>query len=437
MKGARYSTFALVCCTLFFGACRKNDPQEEAPPISSYRTYELVCAAVKADPWGGQILLCKGSPVDRRTSFLQLMSAEGDLGPRIDLDVLPRTAENITFQQSELLYTDFAPLSDGSILVVGIGRQVEQEDRLHVIVHRVGRDGAPIGAPFRRYLTAGGSVHVNIDGATKDLDGLPRLRALCDLHPSGDLLLAARWETASAAGIRLFRFAIGGSTGAFAQADIVLTAPDDRLHALTCAPNGRVVVVTDAGLPGTSHTITAHGYQVSSTDWIGEGTGSLQDQGQTIINAEPQQMFWAGDSFVLVGTRPNTGDASVSKPFVARFGTATDISGEIRVLSGLSASDRTVACYCAAVVNGQMELLTQAHESSALPPFFDGDITSDLETVALGWPGLSLGTTSTLVSGQGLRAIGLFVQNGERVLIGSQHPYLNAGFIHTFRLVLE
>ena len=89
------------------------------------------------------------------------------------------------------------------------------------------------------------------------------------------------------------------------------------------------------------------------------------------------------------------------------------------------------------MVNGQMELLTQAHESSALPPFFDGDITSDLETVALGWPGLSLGTTSTLVSGQGLRAIGLFVQNGERVLIGSQHPYLNAGFIHTFRLVLE
>ena len=83
MKGARYSTFALVCCTLFFGACRKNDPQEEAPPISSYRTYELVCAAVKADPWGGQILLCKGSPVDRRTSFLQLMSAEGDLGPRM------------------------------------------------------------------------------------------------------------------------------------------------------------------------------------------------------------------------------------------------------------------------------------------------------------------------------------------------------------------
>ena len=83
-----------------------------------------------------------------------------------------------------------------------------------------------------------------------------------------------------------------------------------------------------------------------------------------------------------------------------------------------------------------MSLMLQRHETGALPPYFAGDITSDLVIADDG--GVSDAVEGRIIiPGQGLRAMGLFAKDGQRIVIGSQHPYLNAGYQHTFFLVLR
>ena len=50
---------------------------------------------------------------------------------------------------------------------------------------------------------------------------------------------------------------------------------------------------------------------------------------------------------------------------------------------------------------------------------------------------LNVREKTTVVQGQGLRGIGYFRSGGKRLVIGSQHPFLNAGYQHAFYMVLE
>lgn len=426
------STF--ICAVMIAGSllvsCKKDQPGPEGPPISAYRTYDLVTTAVKEDPHGGQVLLCKNTPIDRRNAFLQLVRPNGDFAQRIDFGSLPLRIENITFSAQELLITDFIPHPDGSFILVGIARQIDLNDRLHAVVYRLSRSGAVIGAPFRRFLAEDGVVITNVSDATQDLDGLPRIRALCGLLGHENLVVAARWETDDRAGVRLMRFALDNNNGAFLQGDIALPDADDRLHALACDVNNqRVILVADSSSAGTGFRTTVYERSVGPGSWTVELQKTLD-----ILNAEPQQLIFNNGDLLLLGYRPETGNPNKVKPFAVRIGYVPDLQNAavLDLFAGLP-----VTSYCAAYVNGGVELLTNTHQASAFQPFFDGDITSDLSVTTLSLPDLNPGNTSKVLPGQGLRPIGYFHTGGQRVVIGNQHPFLNGSYMHTFRLVIE
>lgn len=425
------------CCSFFalFSGCRKEVP-DTAPPLSVYRSYDRVAVEVRADPAGGQVLLCKSTPIERSTAFLQLMGAAGDLRQRIFFDQFPGTVENIAFQEDDRWYTDFLPHPDGSFYIIGLARQTQMAERIHLVVHHIDRNGGQIEAPFRRYIVDNGILEPNIDGAEQSINGLPRSRALGALVNDG-LVVAVRWETQDSAGIRLYRFPLGNTLQTTLQADLGLAGPSHRMHALACDPaTGETVLVFEDEANGNDHRVVVQKSTPGNTTWTTEWSVQL-DGPDFMLNAEPQQLQWRNGTYLLIGNQPRASDMNVIKPFVTHFTDEAEVNGNLKVLDGLAAADQPVAAYCANWWNGSVTLVTQVHEASALQPFFDGDITSDLVLTDLAWPGLEPVGSLTVIPGQGLRGIGLFVTGGERLIMGSQHAYLNTAVVHTFRAVVE
>lgn len=407
--------------------CTKEPAEVSPPPIADYRTYEHVPVSVKDAGDNGFALLCKDSPVERRTGYIQVLGADGTPGSRLELGALPTTVENIQFAPEALLYTDFAIAQDGSYYIVGTAVEADAEARLHLVVHHVDPQGNALDEPFRRYLTAHAVVVTNDEvDLRQDLNGLPRQRALCGLFANDDLVVAIRWETAEQAGVRLYRFPVQDNSGTVFIWDHVLEDPADRLQLLACDPATRATaLVVDKG------AIANHGTEIWTTspgpaDWqepVGAALG--------LQNAEPQQLFWDGTSFLIAGYLPGSNAPVV--PFVGR-GSGGGVV--VRDHSGLAEPGRAVTSYCMGQWDGAARMLVQSHEASTLSPYFAGDISSDLSLVDLNGD-LSAGTRMPLVPGQGLRAIGAFKKNDKRIIIGSQHPFLNAGYQHTFYLVLQ
>ena len=83
-----------------------------------------------------------------------------------------------------------------------------------------------------------------------------------------------------------------------------------------------------------------------------------------------------------------------------------------------------------------MELLVNVQEASTLSPYFLNDVSSDLVLAELD-PALGLISTQLIIPRQGLKPIGIFRVNGQRVIIGSHHPYLNPNLQHTFFLAMD
>ena len=155
----RFLVLAMITGSI---SCTKEVSEDVPPPITDYRTYDVVPVAVKM-AGEGYALLCKASPIERRASSVQLLAANGELGMRLDLDALPRRIENIDFEMEELLFTDFMPRPDGTFIVVGIGRQIAADNRSHMVVYQVAPDGTPIGSPSRRLLRDSTLVNTNDD----------------------------------------------------------------------------------------------------------------------------------------------------------------------------------------------------------------------------------------------------------------------------------
>ncbi|HRH36856.1 MAG TPA: hypothetical protein PK760_00840, partial [Flavobacteriales bacterium] len=189
----------IPCCAVLMSlgiACRK-EVVDSAPPITTYRTYDIVPVLVKEDPLGGYLLLCKNTPIDQRTAFVQFINDDGDPVSTLSFDVLPRTIENVSFDPQEIIYTDIVPRNDGSLLVIGLGRQVAVDNRAHLIIHAVDRTGHALFPASRRFLHGDAEWVVNpVNDARQDPNGLPRTKALGALT-GADLMVAARWETAA------------------------------------------------------------------------------------------------------------------------------------------------------------------------------------------------------------------------------------------------
>ena len=431
-------TIGLATFLLFMlaSACTKEALEIDAQGITDYRTYDWVPVNVKDAGSDGFALLCKNTQFERRTGFLRSLGADGSTGTAIDQNTLPTIIENVDFSRDELLYTDFARRQDGTYFLVGTGRETGPESRLHLVVQHMDKYGAQMDEPFRRFITSDAVVNTNVEhDLLQDLNGLPRQRALCDVMDNGDLIAAVRWETAASAGVRLFRFPASPEHGPTVWTDIALDHPTDRLHQMACDPsNGRTILVTDADDSGV-RKVEVFGFIPEVTAWSVDGSSHLPG-----ARTEPERLTFEEGMFVLVGdqprsiVRPSDGSDPID-PFLCRFTSASDVASGFSLVEGTISDGRSVASYCAGWWDGTAHLLLQTHEVSALPPFFDGDITSDLSIVDMD-AGMNASEPETIITGQGLRAIGAFKKGGKRIVVGSQHPFLNAGYTHTFYIVL-
>lgn len=417
----------LLLSLLMLIACRKDLEPSTAAPVKDFHTFDMVTVVAKGDPLGGHVLLCKHAPSERRTSLIRFIGDDGTLQGAIAFDALPHRIENLDFLPEDLLLTDIEPVADGGILLVGTGLQSDLDDRSHMVLYHLSRTGDLIGQPLRRYIIEHAVEYtVPPTEPTADPDGLPRQRAL--IAPlNGGIAVAARWETEDASGIRLFWIPTDDVSGTVTSTDLPLGPPTDRLLQFAGDPStGQVALVVDHATSGGHHQTRIAGFQVSSGDWSAPEECLLPG-----IDMEPQQLSFTEGAFLLIGHRPLDG---FIRPFISRFQTAASASnGLVNVTDEVSAG-HPLAAYCGQVSDGSIRLALQEYEPSAAPPWFYGDITSDLILAKLDGTG-NVVDRRVIVPGQGLRAIALSGTEGRCRIIGTMHPYLNAGYEHTFYLV--
>lgn len=417
----------LMLSVVLLAACKKDHEEEAYPNIRDFRTFGSVTVVVKDHVDGGHVLLCKSAPSDRSTSHIRFLGSDGRLQGSIALDQLPRRIEGLDLLPEDLLYTDVEPFDDGSLLLVGTGLQSGLDDRLHMVLHHLTRTGDPIGEPVRRYITEHASVvTVPPTEPMADPDGLPRQRALI-ARLNGGIAVAVRWETQAAAGIRLWRIPTGDAGGPITSTDLSLGPPTDRFLQFAGDPStGQVVVVADHATTGGHHQTRVVGFHVDAGAWSAPEECLLPGS-----DLEPQQLSFTDGAFLLIGHRPVDG---FIRPFISRFQTAASAASGMLAVSDPVSIGHPLAAYCAQVSNGSIRIAMQDHEASAVPPWFNGDLTSDLVLAKLDANGAVV-DREVIVPGQGLRAIAVSGTQGQVSIIGTMHPYLNAGFEHTFFLV--
>ena len=426
-RGKWLQGLLLALSVVLLLACGK-DPEEEAPPrIRDFRTFGLVTVVVKDDVDDGHVLLCKSAPSDRSTSNIRLLGSDGSLQGDIALGELPRRIEDLDFLPEDLLYTDVEPLDDGSLLLAGTGLQSGLDDRLHMVLYRLTRTGDPVGEPIRRFITEHAAVvTVPPTEPQADPDGLPRHRALIARLNEG-IAVAVRWETQVAAGIRLWWIPTADMGVAITSTDLPLGPPGDRLLQFAGGPStGQVVVVVDHASTGGHHQTRVVGFHVDAGTWSAPEECVLPWS-----DLEPQQLTFTEGTFLLIGHRPVDG---FIRPFISRFQTAASAADGLFAVSDPVSAGHPLAAYCAQVINGSIRIAMQEHEASAAPPWFNGDITSDLVLAKLDANG-NVVDRQVIVPGQGLRAIAVSSTEGQTRVIGTMHPYLNAAYEHTFFLV--
>ncbi len=441
MNALRYVRWSLAVILLVdLSSCRK-EVSTDLPPLGGFRTYDWVPVKVKPDPWGGFVLLCKRSPSSSWTSYLQLLGPTGEPGGRVDLDQLPDTFGNALagdtviyeFESDKILYTDLVAHASGDFTVVGLAHNTTGlSGGVYLIGRKFHRSGG-LKSTFLKWINSGAVVTVNDDADLyTDLYGLPREKALCEELPDGTLVVSVRYEDATRSFVRTVRFPSALTGQPPTEGGFPMGRASRRLHQMACDPlAGQPLLIYDSTLSGLQ---TGAAQDVSSVDqFTGWDWNECSKLGADPI--EPQQLQWNDGQFTLVGYVTNVNDGRF-KPFAAQFTRTTGSPINLHILSGLGSPEQSVACYCAGVWGGRVELLVNIQEASALSPYFLNDVSSDLVLAELD-PDLGLVSTRLIVPRQGLRPIGLFHVNGQHIVIGSHHPYLNPNLQHTFFLALD
>ncbi|MBK6371518.1 MAG: hypothetical protein IPF64_17365 [Flavobacteriales bacterium] len=142
-------TFAKVISScsfvvLLFTACTK-EPVIETLPLTDFKVHDLVpVRAVEIPSTGGMALLCKRSIDDPVLARAVVLDAQGELVSQLEFGGLPSTVENITFGRKHGPLPIWSLRWDGTFLLLGIGRQTDIADRLHLLVHHVDANGSPL-----------------------------------------------------------------------------------------------------------------------------------------------------------------------------------------------------------------------------------------------------------------------------------------------------
>ena len=413
-------------------ACHKEIDDWPLPPITDYRTYDWVTVAVKEDPFsGGFVLLCKDYPADRRTSCLQLLGETGEPGARIRFDQWPDLIGVVQFDNDRILYTDFLPLEGGRFFVAGMGRMTNS-GQMHLIARFTDSQG---GLDTSYSIPANPDVTYPAQDADlfEDAHGLPRERVLCGRPEQSEIVAALRWESNSGATIRTFSCQADGSSGPTAwlgNSDITSVDQTKRMYLLTCDPaSQRTLLVSDVEID--ERVRIKEGEEVPlGNPWTDEWP-----LGTTGTNAQPEQVMVEDGVVIIAGWLDGSTEAE-TKAFLFRKDMEGADEGDLRVLNGIGNGAQPVSSYCFGYWEGTVHIVAHVQEAGGPRPYFQTDLSSDMVIVDLD-ADLNIVSTETIVAKQGLRAIGYFKRNGRRVIIGSQHPFLNATYQHTFLIALD
>jgi len=414
----RYIHIGIACLLLGMASCKKDTEAPEAPPVSDLRTYDMVPITAERIP-SGYLLECKRALSDPQMAYAQMLDEEGDPVSRIDFSNLVTTIENISFERQDIVITDVVLWDDGTYVLCGFGIETQREDRLHALVYRVDETGAERSAPIRRFIGPGAELVRN-----NDLNELYRTRVLAVKDGAGDLILAARYETAANALIRLLRIPMG-TTSTPVSIDVPLTDTDHRLQYFGLrASTGEVLLGRDITGPGFP-VLEISAWSFSA---IGATAGDVGIVGrkEAHINALEE-----GDGQLRV---TGTFDNNLDEPRTFHSSGPTPAALSTNTVN--SESGRAAIGYASVWTAGTQRSTLNIFESGVLGPEAErNDRISDLLLARISDSG-ELSEVRTILPGQGARAIGCFETPAGTVIIGALHPFLNTDYLHTYFLVL-
>ena len=410
---------SIVCLLVGMTSCTKDTEAPEAPPVSDLRTYDMVPIGVERIP-SGYLLECKRALSDPQAAYAQFINTAGDPVSRIDLGNLVTTIENITFDRQDIVITDVLPWGNGTYLLCGFGIETQRDNRLHAVVYRVDESGTERSAPIRRFIGPGAELVRN-----NDLNELYRTRVLAVKDGSGDLILAARYETASTALIRLLRIPMG-TANTPVSVDIPLAAIDHRLQYLGLrASTNEVLLGRDVA--GSSYPVLEIGPWSFNSNSATAGPVGIIDRREATATAIDE----ADGQLRITGTF----DSGFDEP--RTFHASGANTADLTTNTVNSEGGRAVISYASLWSNGSQLSTLNAFEGGVLGPEAErNDRISDLGLARISTSG-ELSDLRTILPGQGARAVGCFGTATGTVVIGALHPFLNTDYLHTFFLVVE
>lgn len=417
MNGSRLAIGAVVAAMLFVGCSKESG--EVAPTIGSFRTYELVPIGAQALP-GGSMVICKRAPGDHSAAYVQFLNTSGDPTTRIDFAQLPRKIENITFRMEDIVITDVRPWNEGTYLLAGFATQPDLQDRIHAIAYRVDARGSEVAPPLRRFLGAGSELVT-----TNDINELHRTKVLAARSAEGDLLLATRYETASAAHMQLMRIPVTAQSTA-RTIDLTPSSRSTRLHGLFVRPNGDILVCHDVQNSGQT-TLRVAGYR-------SEGSELYNTEEVTLAVNTPHLTGVVEVDGILRLT--GTYDHGNNEPRVFHAaGADLGSLGEVHHTS--AGSGRAATSYGSGVVGGAHWCLVNTFETGIIDPEAErDDRISDLQLVRFDVNGGILEEKDVLI-GHGIRGLTCFQSPNSIAVIGSLHPFLNTDYLHGAYVAVE
>jgi hypothetical protein len=243
---------------------------------------------------------------------------------------------------------------------------------------------------------------------------------------TGDLVLAARYETGSDALIRLLRIPMG-TTSTPVSIDIPLSNTGHRLQYLGLrSSSNEVLLGHDVAGSGEPQVLELSTWSFSENGTTAGPVGIVDRREATATAIED-----ADGQLRITGTYDNGFDEP--RTFHASGASTAELSTNTVNTEG----GRAAISYASLVSDGLQRSTVNTFESGVLGPEAErNDRISDLELARLSTTG-ELSDVRTVLQGQGARAIGCFQTPTGTVIIGALHPFLNTDYLHTFYLVVE
>lgn len=410
-----------VLLATLFVACTK-EPAIEPLPLAGFVVYDVVPVRAVNLPSGGVAILCKRSIDDPVLASALLFNGAGTLTSRMDFERLPSTVENIAFGAETWSITDLVPMDDGTFLLIGLGRQTDLEDRLHLVVYRADASGNAIGAPVRRYV-ADQSVMVRAD----DVDELYLTKALGALRADGRLVVTVRYDRLedplTIPYHRTFQIGLTGEEGNYAGPSIQMVTGDLQLRHVLADGQGGTYTLLD--IPNS--TIGTN-LRVEHATWGEQTITGIQHGVLPLRDAEPSSVLVHDGALVMAGNYQV--EADVRRPFFTRATTVTELLAGT-VLPDIGGSDRSAIIRALVPDGSGFTAVCNVYEQQVLSiGALRDDRFCDLTSATLA-PDGSLLSTRDIIAGKGLHALGAW-GGGAGWIAGSFHPFLNTDYMHGF-----